>query len=166
MTVTNYVFISVSLFTVRGSRRVSTYPVPRLISLAITQDNTEMMICVRITPLMTLSVRGHQVSDHWPSISNCDHSASSYIWLSISNTALASDTRRSRTEKCPGKNTSGDGKIVDNKRIRSFWYCEKGGKLISSCDQYCPGCDDQNDQNRPSMVSYPPLILWPRSEQM
>ena len=47
----------------RGSRRVSTYPVPRLISLAITQDNTEMMIYVRITPLMTLSVRGLQVSE-------------------------------------------------------------------------------------------------------
>ena len=57
MTGTNDVFISVSLFTMRGSRRVATYPVPRMISPAITQDNTEMMIRVRITPLMTLNVR-------------------------------------------------------------------------------------------------------------
>ena len=127
MTETNGVFISVSLFTMRGSRRVATYPVPRLISLAITQDNTERWWSVSAL-LHSWHLGTPGIGSLRPSISICDPSASGYIRLSISNTALASDTQRSRTEICPGKNTSGDGKIVDNKRMRSFWYCEKVGK--------------------------------------
>ena len=92
----------------RGSRRVATYPVPRMISPAITQDNTEMMIRVRITPLMTLNVRRpgyirYRITSH-PSAIVISVSVVTFDYPSPL-TALASDTRRSRTEICPGKNT-------------------------------------------------------------
>ena len=127
MTETNDVFISVSLFTMRGSRRVATYPVPRMISPAITQDNTGWWSQAALLHSWHSMSGRHQVSPviHQPLWSQCR-------WLhSIINlrTPPSLPTRGQIEDRnMSWENTWEDGKIVDNKRMRSFWYCEKGGK--------------------------------------